>query len=674
MGDPRQIGPFRMVGLLGGGGMGRVYLGRGADGRTVAVKTARAELADDRGFRKRFAREVAAARQVGGAFVAPVVDAAPHDEIPWMATEYVPGVSLSDAVHDTGPLPVPTVRALTAGLLQALAAVHAQGLVHRDLKPSNILLTADGPRVIDFGIAHSATDTALTATGAALGTPGFMAPEQLTLSGGEITGAADVFALGGVLVHAATGSGPYGSAEPQILMYRTVHEQPRLDGLPESLRALASACLVKEPERRPAVADLAARVGAPGPYGNWLPEPVTAQLRSLSDRLRDPRRPGPDGTDRTPNPLAPGAATPPAAPWGAAAPPHALPTAPAAVPAAAPTPPQGRYGPAPVMPPPGETGDTGQTGETAPGGRPGGGGRTRRGALAGLSAVGVGALTWFLWPAGEAGRDPSVGATPPGRKPSSGRSPRAGLPAGIRDRGRLVVGSDLSYAPMGFVKEGRPAGLDIELARALGRDLGIEVKISNGSFGALLPGLASGRYDLVISALADTEDRQRGPHAAPSGVDLVDYLRSGFALVVPRAARATVKGLDDLTGKVVAVQQGSAAREHLAGLGPRKPKVRTFATAEEAYTDVLKGGSDACLDEYPAAVRALVVHTALVTTGGQIAPRPLGIAVAKSQPDLRDAVRVSLDRLIEDGTYGKILGKWDMTECAVERAEINGGS
>ncbi|TSB07583.1 serine/threonine protein kinase, partial [Streptomyces benahoarensis] len=287
----------------------RVYLGRGADGRTVAVKTARAELADDRGFRKRFAREVAAARRVGGPFVAPVVDAAPHDEIPWMATEYVPGVSLSDAVHDTGPLPVPTVRALAAGLLQALAAVHAQGLVHRDLKPSNILLTAEGPRVIDFGIAHSATDTALTATGTALGTPGFMAPEQLTLSGGDITAAADVFALGGVLVHAATGSGPYGNAEPQILMYRTVHEQPRLDELPHAVRALAAPCLAKEPERRPAVADLAARVGAPGPYGDWLPEPVTAQLRGLSERLRDPRKPGvglrgpggADGSGRTPD-------------------------------------------------------------------------------------------------------------------------------------------------------------------------------------------------------------------------------------------------------------------------------------------------------------------------------------------------------------------------------------
>ncbi|WP_307826738.1 serine/threonine-protein kinase [Streptomyces pactum] len=289
--DPREIGPFRIIGLLGGGGMGRVYLGRAADGRTVAVKTARAELADDDGFRARFAREVAAARRVAGPFVAPVVDAAPHDDIPWMATAYVPGVSLTVAVRDGGPLPDPALRMLTAGLLHALAAVHAHGLVHRDLKPSNILLTADGPRVIDFGIAHSTADTALTVTGTALGTPGFMAPEQLAMNRPRVTGAADVFALGGVIVFAATGSGPFGSTEPQVLMYRTVHEEPQLDGVPASLRELAGACLAKEPERRPTVAALMARVGTPGPYGDWLPEPVAAQLGRLSAWLGDPRVP-----------------------------------------------------------------------------------------------------------------------------------------------------------------------------------------------------------------------------------------------------------------------------------------------------------------------------------------------------------------------------------------------
>jgi ABC-type amino acid transport substrate-binding protein len=255
---------------------------------------------------------------------------------------------------------------------------------------------------------------------------------------------------------------------------------------------------------------------------------------------------------------------------------------------------------------------------------------------------------------------------------SPGARPAA-LPADIRSRGRLLVGSDLSYAPMEYIKEGKPAGLDIELAQALGHDLGIDVEIVNGSFTSLLPGLASGRYDLVLSALTDTAERQQGKGSDAGGVDLIDYFRSGFSLVVRRADRMKTKGLDDLTGRTVAVQQGSAAREHLAGLGPKKPKIRTFALAEEAYADVVKGGSDGCLDEYPAAARALTVHTALVTTGGPIAPRPFGIAVAKTRSALRDALRASLDRLIMDGTYGKILDRWGVAEGAVARAKINGG-
>ncbi|TSB12050.1 transporter substrate-binding domain-containing protein [Streptomyces benahoarensis] len=285
-----------------------------------------------------------------------------------------------------------------------------------------------------------------------------------------------------------------------------------------------------------------------------------------------------------------------------------------------------------------------------------------------MSVLGAGALAWTLWPhANDSGRDPSVGATPPARKPSPGGSKPVALPADIRARGSLTVGSDLRYAPMEFLQGGRPAGLDIALAQALGRDLGVGVKIVNGALDALLPGLASGRYDLVLSALTDTAERQRD-------VDLIDYFRSGFALVVRRADRMTIKGLDDLTGRVVAVQQGTAARDHLAGLGPQKPKIRAFATADEVYADVTKGGSDACLDDYPVAVRTVADHATLAVTGRQIAPRPCGIAVAKSKPALRDAVRASLDRLIMEGSYEKILGTWGVTAGAVTRAKINGGS
>ncbi|MFH8367036.1 N-acetylglucosamine/diacetylchitobiose ABC transporter substrate-binding protein [Streptomyces sp. NPDC018031] len=285
--DPRRIGPFRLFGLLGGGGMGRVYLGRSPQGRTVAVKAARAELSDDPVFRRRFAREVAAARRVVGPYVAPVVDADPDAGTPWMATAYVPGVSLTDAVTEHGPLPEPVVRLLLGGLVEALTAIHAAGLVHRDLKPSNVLLAPDGPRVIDFGIAHSATHSALTHTGTSLGTAGYMAPEQVTGSGPGVSGATDVFALGGVLVFAATGAGPYGAADPQILMYRTVHEGPLLAEVPKGLRRIAERCLAKDPAARPALPELAREFGPVGPaaYAQWLPAAVSYRLLALAGEI-----------------------------------------------------------------------------------------------------------------------------------------------------------------------------------------------------------------------------------------------------------------------------------------------------------------------------------------------------------------------------------------------------
>ncbi|MGI5346849.1 N-acetylglucosamine/diacetylchitobiose ABC transporter substrate-binding protein [Streptomyces sp. CA-250714] len=289
--DPRRIGPFRLVGVLGGGGMGRVYLGRSDEGRVVAVKAARAELADDAHFRLRFAREVAAARQVGGPFITPVVAAEPDGAVPWMATAYVPGISLTDAVLTHGALPERAVRQLAAGLVEALTAIHAVGMVHRDLKPSNVLLTAEGPRVIDFGIARSAVGTALTRTGMIIGTPGFMAPEQVSSAGPEVSAAADVFALGGVLTYAATGHGPFGSAEPQILMYRTVHEEPRLERVPDGLRESAAACLAKNPEERPALAWLRDRLGPAGSYEEWLPAPVAHSLLELAGRIMESGRP-----------------------------------------------------------------------------------------------------------------------------------------------------------------------------------------------------------------------------------------------------------------------------------------------------------------------------------------------------------------------------------------------
>ncbi|GAA2417003.1 hypothetical protein GCM10010420_54110 [Streptomyces glaucosporus] len=276
--DPRTVGDYRLLGRLGAGGMGRVYLGRSPGGRAVAVKVVHPHLAADGEFRARFRREVASARRVGGAWTAPVLDADPEAATPWVATGYVAGPALQQAVADHGPLPEHTVRALGAGLAEGLAAVHALGLVHRDVKPSNVLLTLDGPRLIDFGIARALEGTAsLTSTGVVVGSPGYMSPEQAL---GRRTGpATDVFSLGAVLAFAASGTPPFPGDNPAVLLYQVVHEEPELGGLPGALRETVEACLAKDPAARPAPAEVARRLaGAAGAAGlvrtGWLPGPV----------------------------------------------------------------------------------------------------------------------------------------------------------------------------------------------------------------------------------------------------------------------------------------------------------------------------------------------------------------------------------------------------------------
>ncbi|MER5204591.1 serine/threonine-protein kinase [Streptomyces sp. NPDC002825] len=242
------IGKYVIEHKLGEGGMGTVYLARSRGGRAVAVKVARPELAADPSFRARFRAEVAAARQVGGFHTAQVVDADPEAEAPWLATAYIPGPTLSGLLTAQGPMDEARLRSLGAALAEALEAIHACGLVHRDLKPGNIVMAADGPRVLDFGIARALESTRLTATGNAFGTPGYLAPEQAL--GEEVTGAADVFALGAVLV-AAAGGRPFGAGTPMGLMYRSVHEAPDLGAVPEALRELVGRCLAKDPAERP---------------------------------------------------------------------------------------------------------------------------------------------------------------------------------------------------------------------------------------------------------------------------------------------------------------------------------------------------------------------------------------------------------------------------------------
>ncbi|MFD9512999.1 serine/threonine-protein kinase [Streptomyces mirabilis] len=300
-GEPQQIGAYRLLARLGAGGMGRVYLARSDRGRTVAVKLVREELAAQEEFRARFRQEVQAARRVGGLWTAPVLDADTEAAVPWVATGYVAGPSLQTVVgHDHGALPERSVRILAAGLAHALKDIHAAGLIHRDLKPSNVLVTIDGPRVIDFGIARAletVTDGGLTRTGALVGSPGFMAPEQVR--GDRVTPACDVFCLGSVLSYAATGALPFGAANSGVhaMMFRIAQEDPDLDGVPEGLADLVRHCLRKDPAARPGLDEILERIGAEDTVVDgrsrdpWLPSALVAQLGRHAVRLLDTENP-----------------------------------------------------------------------------------------------------------------------------------------------------------------------------------------------------------------------------------------------------------------------------------------------------------------------------------------------------------------------------------------------
>jgi Protein kinase domain/PQQ-like domain len=273
--DPRRIGPYQVLGVLGAGGMGQVYLAAGPTG-PVAVKVVHPGLAPDREFRERFAREVEAGRRVRGPWTAAVVDADPDASTPWLATEYVPGVPLRQAVAAAGPLPPPVVAVLAAHLARALVTIHEAGLVHRDVKPGNVLLAADRSKMIDFGISRALDGTRMTTTGMTVGTPAFMSPEQA--DGAELSTASDLFSLGSVLVWAATGTGPFGEGSPVVLLRRILTTQPGLGALGGPVRDLVAECLRRDPASRPTAAQLADRL-PPAPTGpGWLPPAVAALL------------------------------------------------------------------------------------------------------------------------------------------------------------------------------------------------------------------------------------------------------------------------------------------------------------------------------------------------------------------------------------------------------------
>ncbi|MEV6958975.1 protein kinase [Streptomyces sp. NPDC051207] len=450
--EPVVVGPYRLLGRLGSGGMGRVYLGRSAGGRTVAVKIVHPHLALDGEFRARFRREVQAARRVGGAWTAPVLDADPEARVPWVATAYAAGPSLTAAVADGGPLPLHTVRVLGAGLAEALTAVHALGLVHRDVKPSNVLLTLDGPLLIDFGIARATDGTAsLTSTGVSVGSPGHMAPEQILGKG--VTGAADVFSLGAVLTYAATGEPPFRGDSSAALLYKVVHEEPELGALSGEMRDLAAACLAKDPAARPAPAELARRLAPEGAArlvaGGWLPGSLVEKVSRSAVQLLHLEAAGA------------GAAS---GPVGFSSPAVRAPDTAGGEAAGAPT--VGQFGPAPVMP-------GGAGGAGSPGGVGGAGGVSGSGGAVPPPPAGPPSGAVLTPPGGSpsAGTPPSGAVPSPGGRPSGGPVPSPGGAPGVPRQafgarpGKLSVSVAATSAP-GAGGRGRRLSCTLALAVA----------------------------------------------------------------------------------------------------------------------------------------------------------------------------------------------------------------
>ncbi|MFE3519800.1 serine/threonine-protein kinase [Streptomyces sp. NPDC059166] len=283
--DPRVVGSFRLHRRLGAGGMGVVYLGSDRRGQRVALKVIRPDLAEDQEFRSRFAREVSAARRIRGGCTARLVAADLEADRPWFATQYVPGPSLHDKVVEEGPLSAVEVASIGAALSEGLVAVHEAGVVHRDLKPSNILLSPKGPRIIDFGIAWATGASTLTHVGTAVGSPGFLAPEQVR--GAAVTPATDVFSLGATLAYAATADSPFGHGSSEVMLYRVVHEEPHLFDVHDALAPLVRACLAKDPEERPSTLQLSMR----------LKEIAAREAQGLQER-RPPAQRGDQELDR----------------------------------------------------------------------------------------------------------------------------------------------------------------------------------------------------------------------------------------------------------------------------------------------------------------------------------------------------------------------------------------
>ncbi|MGA5375445.1 protein kinase domain-containing protein [Streptomyces griseoincarnatus] len=571
--EPTVVGPYRLLGRLGSGGMGRVYLGRSAGGRTVAVKIVHPHFALDEEFRARFRREVDAARRVGGAWTAPVLDADPDARVPWVATAYAAGPSLTAAVTELGPLPEHTVRTLGAGLAEALAAVHGLGLVHRDVKPSNVLLTLDGPLLIDFGIARAIGGTSrtksgestasLTSTGVSIGSPGYMSPEQILGKG--VTGAADVFSLGAVLAYAATGAPPFPGDSSAALLYRVVHEPPELDGLTGDLREVTEACLDKDPSARPSPAGITGRLAPEGGAarlvsGGWLPGALVEQVSRAAVHLLNlettgggPAGGAASGPVGFSSPSVGEGTEPGGRPgWGPAG---AVGTGPASSGPAA-------DGSAPASAPPatgaGRSGAVGGGGGSAPASGPSATGAGRSGAVGGGFGPAFGPSATGAGPAGAAG-----GGFGPASGPSATGAGRSG-----------AVGGGFGPPPVMPSPGGEPAGTAVPAPRDATGASAPHPPTEPGNGG----GSAPGRLSLSVSAASTPGTGGRGRRVSCT-----------VALAVAGALAAVTVGsafvFDLLPGSPV----GAGADQGPSGARPSPSASASSATVPAAYVGTWEG-------------------------------------------------------------------------------------
>ncbi|MFB4197342.1 protein kinase domain-containing protein [Streptomyces carpaticus] len=698
------MGPYRILGRLGSGGMGQVFLGRAPHGRMAAVKLVHAELAADAEFRRRFRREVSAAERVSGTWTAPVLAGDTSSAVPWVATGYIPGISLHETVVGAhGVLPERSLWTLAAGLAGALRDIHGAGLVHRDLKPSNVLIALEGPKVIDFGIARAVDASVATRTGSMIGSPGHMPPEQIR--GEDVTGAVDVFALGTVLAFAATGTAPFAAGEPAVhtVLYRVLHEEPDL-GAPDGplagpLRELVLRCLGKEPAGRPAVAEIAevAARHAPGAAGRdaepWLPAALTARLGQLAAGLLELEGPVPTRVDAGAE--RPGLPSPPAGP------PHAAPT----VTAASGGP--GLVAPLPPAPAPGAGGDTDTPAPPAyapaTAARAGTGPRRFVAAGAVVAAVAlIASLTVLLTRDSGGDEDPSAGPAPgdgpsaTGEPPSGGGAPAADgapeseeeppeeggsraalhalLPPDIRESGRITVRTGTGALPLMSSRwADEETGFYPDLAAALGERLGVEFRFARSDHAQLLNQLAH-TLDPAGWIAMGVMPAEATSSFTVSNLDFLPYFEESWVLVRHAGASHEADSFADLCGRTVATWRSDTAEEAVArhSADCAEPvRVVGHTKPEDLALSLHSGAADAVYVHHSAGVRLLTDNPGeLVVTDARLDTEPVGFAVSVGAPSLRDALQQALQELIDDGTYGEILETWGMSELAVDSAAV----